>query len=91
MNKKIKLAQAMTGSTEEEKVIMKEYLENPVSTMMNECKVLDSLIEKHNQQFDKGWEQMKIDFISVAAGSNIDEATMFMIYMEYLNREKKTA
>lgn len=51
------------------------------------CAVLDKLLIKHNRPFDDmGWESLVEDFISVSAPEGIDEATLFIAYMNWMNQ-----
>lgn len=54
------------------------------------CAVLDKLLIKHNRPFDDmGWESLVEDFISVSAPEGIDEATLFIAYMNWMNQQEK--
>lgn len=89
MERKIRLAKAITGSEVEVSTIIKELEKNSVHSLWKECEALDMLLQKHNYLVDNVWEdQLKYDFICSAAGCDIDEATMFIIYMEYLERSR---
>ena len=51
------------------------------------CAVLDKLLIKHNRPFDDmEWESLVEDFISVSAPEGIDEATLFIAYMNWMNK-----
>lgn len=48
------------------------------------CKVLDNLLRKHDTPInDHEWIFMVDDFISVSAPDGIDEATLFVAYMNW--------
>lgn len=71
---------------------MNELLKELNCTSMEEwdemCTVLDDLLQKHNTSFDKGWNTMVNDFISVSAPNGIDEATLFVAYMNWMGNKE---
>lgn len=86
MNKQYELARIITGSKSNDVIIQKEVSTHALIDMMEGVHMLDELLKQHNQPFDKGWNQMKIDFEKIAFMYGIDVASMFVIYMNYLSK-----
>lgn len=86
-NRQCELARAITRSKATDQRITKELNCTPQEEWNEMCKVLDNLLIKHNRPFDdKGWNITVEDFVSVSAPNGIDEATLFVAYMNWMNQ-----
>ena len=84
--KQCEIARAMTKSKATDSQITKELATMTESEWCKQCEILDKFLSKHNIPLDKGWDLLCIDFISIASANQVDEATVFVAYMEWLNR-----
>lgn len=86
-NRQCELARAITKSKASDQLIKKELICTTQKEWDEMCVVLDKLLIKHNRPFDDlGWESMVEDFTSVSAPEGIDEATLFIAYMNWMNQ-----
>lgn len=86
-NRQCELARAITKSEASDHLIEKELNCTTQEEWDEMCAVLDKLLIKHNRPFDDmGWESLVEDFISVSAPEGIDEATLFIAYMNWMNK-----
>lgn len=86
-NRQCELARVITKSKAPDRLIEKELNCTTQDEWNEMCTVLDKLLIKHNRPLDDiGWENMVEDFISVSAPEGIDEATLFIAYMNWMNK-----
>ena len=86
-NRQCELARAITKSKASDHLIKKELNCTTQKEWDEMCVVLDKLLIKHNRPFDDlGWESLVEDFISVSAPEGIDEATLLIAYMNWMNQ-----
>lgn len=86
-NGQCELARAITKSEASDHLIEKELNCTTQEEWDEMCTVLDELLRKHNRPFDDmEWESLVEDFISVSAPEGIDEATLFIAYMNWMNK-----
>ena len=80
------VARLMTNSTASDDVITHE-LNSVTEKEWNEmCLVLDSILKKHDDPFDKGKTMMVADFVNVGAANGVNEATLFIAYMNWKSK-----
>jgi hypothetical protein len=48
---------------------------------------LNNFIIAHDMPLDEGWALMCNDFYNIASANQVDEATLFVAYMEWLNKK----
>ena len=69
-----------------DEVIKKELRELTESEWFEQCAILDKFLQKYHIPFDKGYPLAKADFINIGTANGVDEATVFIAYMEWRNR-----
>ncbi|WP_312645381.1 hypothetical protein [Hydrogenoanaerobacterium sp.] len=87
LNKQCDIAKSMTESNATNEIICKQVINTPQIVKQESCQIIDTLLKKHNLPFDKGFGIMKDDFKNIANKYNIDPASLFWIYMEWLKSE----
>lgn len=85
-SKQCEIARAMTKSNASDDVIREELRKLTESEWDVQCSILDNELREHNAPFDKGFPIMVDDFINIGAANGVDEATVFVAYMEWRNR-----
>lgn len=85
--KQCEIARAMTKSNASDDVIKHELKKLTEAEWYEQCSILDKFLQKYNIPFDKGYQLANIDFINIGAANGVDEATVFVAYMEWRNRE----
>lgn len=85
-SKQCEIARAMTRSEVTNSQIMRELSTMTESEWDKQCEILDKFLKEHNISFDKGWDLLCTDFINIAAANQVDEATLFVAYMDWMNR-----
>lgn len=86
-NRQCEVARAMTKSKASNEVIRSELKKLTESEWNEQCGILDRVLQKHNAPFDKAFHIACIDFINIGAANGVDEATVFVAYMEWKNRQ----
>ena len=87
--KQCELARVMTSSNVPDGVIKKELRKLTESEWFEQCAILDKFLQKYHIPFDKGYPLAKADLINIGTANGVDEATVFVAYMEWRNREKR--
>ena len=49
-----------------------------------QCEILNNFIIAHNMPLDEGWALMRNDFYNIASANHVDNATLFVAYMNWL-------
>lgn len=86
-NRQCEVARAMTQSDAPNDVIREELKKLTEAEWYEQCAILDKFLEEHNAPFDKAFHIMVGDFINIGAANSVDEATVFVAYMEWKNRD----
>lgn len=87
-NKLCNLARVMTLSEATNETIRSELKKLTFVEWDEQCTILDSLLRKHDMPFDKGYPIMVADFINIGAANEVDEATVFIAYMNWISKQK---
>ena len=80
------VARAMTRSQATNEQIVRELASMTETEWSVQCEILDKFLVANDVSFDKGWDLMCIDFCNIASANDVDEATLFVAYMEWLNK-----
>ena len=67
-------------------VIKKDEIVSCDTEWNEQCTILDRILKKHDAPFDKGFHTLCIDFINIGAANGVNEATVFVAYMNWLNQ-----
>lgn len=81
-DRQCEIARAMTKSNASDEQITKELSIMTALEWEEQCQILDKVLKEHNMPFDKGWNIMCADFINIGAVNSVDEATVFVAYMD---------
>lgn len=81
-NRQCEIARVMTKSSASDIQISNELGTMTQQEWIEQCKILDKALIEHNMPFDKGWNIMCADFINIGAANSVDEATVFVAYMD---------
>ena len=85
-SRQCEIARLITNSKASNDVITHE-LNSVTEKDWNEmCLVLDSILKKHDASFDKGKTMMIVDFVNVGAANGVNEATLFIAYMNWKSK-----
>ena len=84
--KQCEIARAMTRSEATDLQITKELATMTESEWYKQCEILNNFLIAHNMPLDKGWDIFCNDFYNIASSNQVDEATLFVAYMSWLNR-----
>lgn len=84
-NRQCELARAMTKSNATNLQITKELSTMTEAEWNKQCEILNNFLIAHNVPLDKGWDLMCNDYYNIAAANDVDEATLFVAFMEWLN------
>ena len=85
--KQCEIARVMTKSNASDDVIRAELRKLTESEWYVQCSILHKSLQKYNIPFDKGYQLANIDFSNIGAANGVDEATVFVAYMEWRNRK----
>lgn len=85
-DRQCEIARAMTKSEASNEVIREELKKLTESEWSEQCTILDKFLKEHDTSFDNGFHIMVGDFINIGAANGVDEATVFVAYMEWKNR-----
>lgn len=80
------IARVMTKSEASDAVIKSELKKLTDAEWNEQCTILDRILKKHDAPFDKGFHTLCIDFINIDAANGVNEATVFVAYMNWLNQ-----
>ena len=83
------VARVMTKSQATNEQIIKELASMTTAEWYKQCKLLDNFLVAHNIPLDKGWDLLCSDFCNIASVNNVNEATLFIAYMEWLQTQKR--
>lgn len=84
-NRQCEIARLLTRSRATDERITKELNCTSMEEWDEMCVALDNLLQEHNTSFDKGWNTTVEDFISISAPEGVDEATLFVAYMNWMS------
>lgn len=88
-NKQCILARAMTRSVATDEQICEE-LNSMSQTEWNKlCKILHNFLIAHDMPIDEGWGLMCNDFYNIASANHVDNATLFVAYMDWVSKSKR--
>lgn len=87
-NTQCELARVMTNDTTSDAQIILEYTSLNPDTMGLAAKDIDKLVKLHNMPIDKCLKTMFNDFADVADKYSISPATLFCVYMDYMNKSR---
>ena len=51
-------------------------------------KILDNFLIAHDMPLDEGWNLMCNDFYNIASANHVDNATLFVAYMDWVSKSK---
>ena len=74
-----------------DKQIIDDLLSMKKSVWYIICENLDETLKEHSDAFDRGHNQMIRDFRKVAGMNRVDEASVYIAYMSWKNKNKETA
>lgn len=83
-NRQCKLARAITGGKATDERIYKELNSLSQTEWDKQCEILNNFIIAHNMPLDDGWALMRNDFYNIASANHVDNATLFVAYMNWL-------
>ena len=86
-NRQCKLARLLTGGKASDEQIYRELNSMSQPDWDKQCEILNNFIVAHNMPLDEGWALMRNDFYNIASANQVDEATLFVAYMEWLNKK----
>lgn len=84
--KQCEIARAMTRSKATDLQITKELATMTESEWYKQCEILNNILIAHNMPLDKGWDNLCIDFCNIASANQVNEATLFVAFMSWLNK-----
>ena len=87
--KQCEIARAMTRSKATDLKIAIELATMTEMEWYKQCEILNNILIEHNKPLDKGWDLLCDDFYNIASANNVDEATLFVAFMSWLNKEKE--
>ena len=85
------LARVLMKSNVTDKQIIDDLLSMKKSVWYIICENLDETLKEHSDAFDRGHNQMIRDFRKVADMNQVDEASVYIAYMSWKNKNKETA
>ena len=87
-HEKCEIARVMTGCNEADKKIIEGVSSMNVLVKEEASKMVDILLKRDNNPFDKAFPLMKNDFMKIANKYEINTASLFWVYMEWQVRNK---
>lgn len=87
-NTQCELARVMANDTASDERINLEYASLNPDTMELAAKDIDELVKLHNMPIDKCLKIMFNDFADIADKYSISPATLFCVYMGFLNKSR---
>lgn len=81
------LARVLMKSNVTDKQIVDDLLSMKKSVWYIICENLDETLKEHSDSFDRGRDQMIKDFRKVAGMNRVDEASVYIAYMNWKNRK----
>ena len=85
-NRQCKIARLLTGGKASDEQIYREFNSMSQTEWDKKCEILNNFIVAHNMPLDEGWALMRNDFYNIASANQVDEATLFVAYMNWLPR-----
>ena len=85
-NRQCKIARLLTGGKASDEQIYREFNSMSQTEWGKQCEILNNFIVAHNMPLDEGWALMRNDFYNIASANQVDEATLFVAYMNWLPR-----
>lgn len=89
-NRQCEVARLLTKSNMSDGEITQELTSLTTEEWDMQCEMVDKMLIKHNMPFDKGWNIMCEDFINIATANGVNEATVFVAYMEWIQRSHES-
>ena len=83
-NRQCKLARAITGGKATDERIYKELSSVSQTECGKQCEILDKCIIGRSMALGEGWALMRNDFYNIASANHVDNATVFVAYMNWL-------
>ena len=80
------IARLLTATSTPDTQINEEYQSVGEIRAKLSTQMIDVLLKEHDLPFDEGFEILKEDFLSIAQKFSISPATLFCIYMHYVNQ-----
>lgn len=87
-SRQCEIARAMTKSQATNEQITKELAGLTTTEWYEQCKILDDFLMESKVLLDMGWELLCTDFYNIAAANDVDEATLFVAYMEWCRSQR---
>lgn len=84
-NKQCKLARLLTGGKATDERIYKELNSMSQTEWNKQCEILNNFLLAHDMPLDEGWSLMRNDFYNIASANHVDNATLFVAYMEWMS------
>lgn len=90
IDRECEIARAMTNSDATNEQIIAEYSAVSLADWNDKCKRLDKVLSDSNLGLDDGWSAICVHFWNEAVCDTpeVDEATLFVAYMEWLYTQK---
>lgn len=88
-NRQCEIARLLTKSKVTDLKIKQELSSMTETEWNKQCEILNNFLIAHNMPFDKGWDLMCNDFYNISSANNVDVATLFVAYMEWLQTQKR--
>lgn len=85
-NRQCELARLLTKSKTTNLQITKELSTMTEAEWDKQCEILNNFLIAHDMPLDKGWDLMCNDFYNIASANQVDEATLFVAFMNWLNK-----
>lgn len=85
-NRQCEMARLMTKSCITNAQIKEELHKLSDTDWDVQCNILDKLLLEHNASFDKAFPVAVNDFRNIGATNGVNEATVFVAYMEWKNK-----
>ena len=86
-NKQCQLARVITGGSATDDQIYIQLNSLSQSEWNKQCEILNNFIIAHNIPLDEGWSLMRNDFYNIASANRVDNATLFVAYMNWLSQK----
>lgn len=84
--KQCEVARLMTRSCVSDTQIAEELATMTEAEWDKQCEILNNFLIAHDIPIDKGWDLMCNDFYNIASANQVDEATLFVALMGWLNK-----
>lgn len=85
-NKQCEIARLITRSEASDIQITMELETMTEKEWYKQCEILNNFLIAHNMPLDEGWDILCNDFYNIAAANQVDKATLFVAFMDWLNK-----